>query len=82
MWSKKHLLQWRTFHQVGGVPNSSKIKIGDVLLLQEDVTPQHTWKRARVEELILGCGEKVRTSVLRTNGRTSPNLCSRLSPVG
>ncbi|GFX67708.1 hypothetical protein TNCV_3934491 [Trichonephila clavipes] len=52
----------------------------DVILLQEDVTHQHTWKRARVENLIFGCDEKVRTSVLRTNGRTSLNLYRWLSP--
>ncbi|GFX03412.1 DUF5641 domain-containing protein [Trichonephila clavipes] len=69
-WSKKYLLQLRTFHQVCGNQNSFKIRIGDVVLLQEDVTPRDTWKRARMEELILGRDEKVRTSVLRTNGHT------------
>ncbi|GFS66158.1 integrase catalytic domain-containing protein [Trichonephila inaurata madagascariensis] len=38
--------------------------------LQEDVTPRHTWKRARVEELILSHDEQVRTCVLLANGCT------------
>ncbi|GFR30167.1 hypothetical protein TNCT_376441 [Trichonephila clavata] len=52
--------------------NSSKIRIGDVVLLQEAVPPRSTWKRAQVEELILGRDEKVRICVLRTNRRTRP----------
>ncbi|GFY77877.1 DUF5641 domain-containing protein [Trichonephila inaurata madagascariensis] len=37
-WSKEYLLQLRTFHQVLGNQSSSKIRIRDVVLLQEDVT--------------------------------------------
>ncbi|GFR01639.1 integrase catalytic domain-containing protein [Trichonephila clavata] len=69
-WSKDYLLQLRTFDQVLGNQNSSKIRIGDVVLLQENVPPRHTWNRARVDQLILGRDEKVRTCVLRANGRT------------
>ncbi|GFQ77167.1 DUF5641 domain-containing protein [Trichonephila clavata] len=39
-WSKKeYLLQLCTFRQARGNQNSSKIRIGDVVLLQVDVTP-------------------------------------------
>ncbi|GFX71872.1 hypothetical protein TNCV_1442961 [Trichonephila clavipes] len=56
--------------RVRGNENSSQIQIGDVVLLQEGVTPRHTWKKARVEELILSRDEEVRTSVLRADKRT------------
>ncbi|GFY47889.1 hypothetical protein TNIN_103521 [Trichonephila inaurata madagascariensis] len=52
-----------------GNPKSSKLRIGDVVLLQEDISPLHTWKTVRLEELIFGRNEKVRTCAMRTNGR-------------
>ncbi|XP_035216694.1 uncharacterized protein LOC118190116 [Stegodyphus dumicola] len=71
MWkNRQHLMDLRTFHQVRNPSETNKIRKGDIVLLQEDVRPRHTWKKARVEELILGRDKRVRTCVLRTNGHT------------
>ncbi|GFS42139.1 integrase catalytic domain-containing protein [Trichonephila inaurata madagascariensis] len=49
-WSKEYLLQLLTSHQVRGSQNSYKIRFGDVVLLQENVTPpdtpgkEHEWR--------------------------------------
>ena len=66
-WTKEYLLELRTYHQVrqpyGG---ETLCRVGDVVLLQEEVRPRHMWKRGRVEELRPGRDGKVRTVILRT----------------
>ncbi|KFM70593.1 hypothetical protein X975_21762, partial [Stegodyphus mimosarum] len=69
-WQKEYLMDLRAFHQVRNPSETNKISKRDIVLLQEDVRPRHTWKKARVEELILGRDKKVRTCVLRINGHT------------
>jgi len=46
---------------------STKFRIGDVALLQEEVRSRHMWKRARIEQLIPGRNGILRTVVLRTS---------------
>jgi hypothetical protein len=66
-WTKEYLLELRTYHQVrqpyGG---ETRCRVGDVVLLQEEVRPRHMWKRGRVEELRPGRDGKVITVILRT----------------
>ena len=69
-WQQEYVMDLRTFHQVRKPPKVNEIRVGDIVLLQEDVRPRHTWKKARVEELILGRDQRVRTCVLRCNGHT------------
>ena len=54
-WEKEYLLHLRNFHEVSQ-PNkrSGKVRVGDIVLLQEDRRPRHMWKKARVEELKVG----------------------------
>nr|XP_015925386.2 uncharacterized protein LOC107453192 [Parasteatoda tepidariorum] len=68
-WSKDYLLQLRSFHQVRNIQKSSHVRVGDIVLLHEDVRPRHTWKRALVTGLIKGRDEKVRTCTLRSDGK-------------
>ncbi|KFM75934.1 hypothetical protein X975_01018, partial [Stegodyphus mimosarum] len=64
IWQKEYLMNLCTFHQVRNPSETNKIRKGGIVLLQEDVRPRHTWKKARVEELILGRDKKVRTYIL------------------
>ena len=65
-WQREYLTTLRSFHEVRQQHASTKFRIGDVALLQEEVRPRHMWKRARIEQLIQGRDGKIRTVVLRT----------------
>jgi hypothetical protein len=44
----------------------TKLGIGDVALLQEEVRPRHMWRRTLIEQLTEGRDGRIRTVVLRT----------------
>ncbi|XP_015905556.1 uncharacterized protein [Parasteatoda tepidariorum] len=67
-WSNEYLLQLRSFHQVRNQDNIINIRIGDIVLLQEDVRPRHIWKKARVVNLHEGRDGKIRSCELIVNG--------------
>ncbi|XP_071037838.1 uncharacterized protein [Parasteatoda tepidariorum] len=69
-WQRVYLMDLRTFHHVKNPPKRTEIWVGDVVLWQEDVRTRHTWRKARVESVILGRDSKARTSILRVNGQT------------
>ena len=51
----EYLMELRSFHAVSQPKGKSgKVRIGDIVLLQDDRRPRHMWKRARVEELKVG----------------------------
>ena len=67
-WTKEYLLELRSFHEVQRpVGNVAQLRLGDVILIQEDARPRHLWGRARIEELRKGRDGQVRTVVLLTN---------------
>ncbi|GFQ78899.1 integrase catalytic domain-containing protein [Trichonephila clavata] len=68
-WSKEYLLQLRSFHQVRNKDSTINIRVGDIVLLQEDIRPRHMWKKARVMNLHQGRDGKIRSCELRVNGR-------------
>ncbi|XP_042895210.1 uncharacterized protein [Parasteatoda tepidariorum] len=68
-WSKDYLLQLRSFHQVRNIQKSFHARVGDIVLLHEDVRPRHTWKRGLVTGLIKGRDGKVRTCTLCSEGK-------------
>jgi hypothetical protein len=43
-----------------------RFRVGDVVLLQEDVRPRHMWKRGLIEDLRPGRDGKTSTVILRT----------------
>ena len=65
-WQREYLTTLRSFHEVRQQQASTKLRRGDVALLQEDVRPRHMWKRAVIEQLIEGRDGMIRTVVLRT----------------
>ena len=70
-WTKEYLLELRNFHEVQRpVGKIAQLRLGDVVLIQEDVRPRHLWGRARIEELRKGWDGQVRMVVLRrSDGR-------------
>jgi hypothetical protein len=67
-WTKEYLLEPRNFHEVQRpVGKAAQLRLGDVVLIQEDVRPRHLWGRERIEELRRGRDGQVRTVVLRTS---------------
>ncbi|GFQ69957.1 DUF5641 domain-containing protein [Trichonephila clavata] len=68
-WSKEYLLQLRSFHQVRNKDSTINIRVGDIVLLQEDIRPRHMWKKARVMNLHQGRDGKIRSCELSVNGR-------------
>jgi hypothetical protein len=54
-WTKEYLLELRNFHEAQRpVGKTTQLRLGDVVLIQEDVRPRHLWGRACVEELRKG----------------------------
>jgi len=54
-WQREYLLQLRTYHEVRGPAlQGPKLKVGDIVLLQEDRMPRQMWKKAQMDELIPG----------------------------
>jgi hypothetical protein len=53
-WQREYLKALSSFHEVRQQRASTKLRIGDVALLVEEVRPRHMWKRARIEQLIQG----------------------------
>ncbi|GFQ96281.1 integrase catalytic domain-containing protein [Trichonephila clavata] len=53
-WRKEYFLQLRSFHRVRNKDSTINIRVGDIVLLQEDVQPWHMWKKARVMNLHQG----------------------------
>ena len=47
-----------------------KLKVGDIVLLQEERMPRQMWKKARIDELIPGRDAQFRTVKLRLPDRT------------
>jgi hypothetical protein len=70
-WKKEYLLEFRNFHEVQRpVGKTAQLRLGDVVLIQEEVRPGHLWGRARIEELRKGRNDQVRTVVLqKSDGR-------------
>jgi hypothetical protein len=81
-WEKEYLMELRSFHVISRPKGRSvKVRIGDVVLLQEDRRPRHMWKKARVEELKAGRDGAIRTAVLRgANGTILVRLIQLVIP--
>ena len=70
-WKKEYLLQLRNYHEVN-TPRKGQHppRIGDIVLLQEDIRPRHIWKKGRIVELRQGRDGKIRTVILQQSDGT------------
>jgi hypothetical protein len=63
-WEKEYLQEFRNFHEVSQTnKRSGKVRVGDIVLLQEDRRPRHMWTEAREMELMVGRDGAKRTAV-------------------
>jgi hypothetical protein len=62
----EYLTPFRSFHEVRQQQASTRLRKGDVALLQEDVRPRRMWRRALNEQLKEGRDGMIRTVVLCT----------------
>ena len=64
---REYLLELRSFHRVRQTTGrTATFRVGDMVLLQEDLRPRHLWRRARIQELVQGRDGQVRTVLLQT----------------
>jgi len=74
-WIKEYLLELRSFHEVQRpVEKTAQLRLGDVILIQEDVHPIHLRGQTRIEELGKGQDRtgrdgQVRRVVLRMSNK-------------
>jgi hypothetical protein len=65
-WKKEYLLQLRNYNEVKRPPGEHhKFRVGDVILVQEDIQPRQMWKIARIEDVHQGKDWKIWTVTLR-----------------
>lgn len=68
------MAELREHHRLGRQsPQDTPIAVGDVVLLHDDSNPRGFWKLARVQELLTGRDQKVRSAVVSVpakGGRT------------
>jgi len=70
-WQREYLLQLRSYHEVRRPARQRpKLKVGDIVLLQEEKMPRQMWKKAQIYELIPGHDGQIRTVKLRLPDRT------------
>jgi hypothetical protein len=61
----------RIYHEVRRpIRKGPKLKLGDIVLLQQERMPRQMWKKARIDELIPGRDCLFRTVKLRLTDRT------------
>jgi hypothetical protein len=70
-WQREYVLQLRTYHEVRRPARQGpKFKVGDIVLLQEERTLRHMWKKARIDELLQGRDGRIRRDSLLLPDRT------------
>ncbi|KAJ8872961.1 hypothetical protein PR048_026577 [Dryococelus australis] len=47
-WKREYLSLLKNYHEVKGQQRQHKLRVGDIVLLQDDTKPRHMWKRARI----------------------------------
>ena len=70
-WQREYLLQLRAYHEVRRpARHGPRFKVGDIVPLQEERTPRHMWKKARIDELLQWRDGRIRTVSLLLPDRT------------
>ncbi|XP_064479339.1 uncharacterized protein LOC135392562 [Ornithodoros turicata] len=80
-WKKEYLLELRSAHQFG-VCSPTNLTKGDVVLLQEDKSPRHLWRLARITQLYKGRDGKVRSCEVKlSSGNVTRRPVQLLFPL-
>jgi hypothetical protein len=71
-WKKEYLLDLRSYHEVHNSRRRlTACRVGDIVLLQDDVRLRHMRQRARIMETKPGRDGRVRTLILQTTKGTN-----------
>jgi hypothetical protein len=65
-WRKDYIFQLKSLHEVRNQEKGQIFKIGDIVLIMEDKLPRAAWKLAKIEEIVVGRDQKVRSLILKT----------------
>ena len=68
-WKKEYLLELRSAHCSSHVKRCTELKLGDVILVNEDKLPKHLWKMGRIKEVYIGRDGKVRSCLVMLPSR-------------
>jgi len=58
-----------------------KLKVGEIVLLQEERVPRQMWKNARIDELIPGRDRQIRTVKIRLSDRNMSRPVQMVIPL-
>ncbi len=70
-WKREYLTGLREQSILKQKNCSRDISVGDIVLLKKDSTSRCMWKLAKVEELLLGTGGKVRSAIVKVSNNDS-----------
>ena len=68
-WKKEYLLELRSAHCSSHVKRCTELKLGDVILVNEDKLPKHLRKMGRIKEVYIGRDGKVRSCLVMLPSR-------------
>jgi len=69
-WSREYLLELRESHRCQAAKDRPPIKVGDVVLLEDQDNPHGFWRLAQVEKLLTGKDDQVRGPEVRVSTLT------------
>ena len=77
-WSRDYLLELRETHRLKHERNStSSIKLGDIVLIQDEHLPRSRWRTGRVKELIRSKDNTVRGALITVSNKDKTGLLRR-----
>ena len=76
-WSSEYLVDLREHHKVSIRKDETKVKVGDVVLVEEDNKKRGQWKMGVVEQLIVGQDKEVRGATVRLITKGKPVSLNR-----
>ncbi len=78
---KEYMTALREHHQAMKGPFEESIKVGDIVLIEDEMEPRNHWKLAVIERIFVSADDKTRSAAVRTaNGLTSRPI-TKLYPL-
>ncbi|GFS90530.1 uncharacterized protein TNCV_4097311 [Trichonephila clavipes] len=80
-WKKQYLLDLRTAHSVKNPETHPELKIGDVVLIEENTKNKLLWNLGKIERTLPGRDNKTRCYELKTNDGLLKRTVQHLYPL-
>ena len=71
---KEYVLALQETHSYSSHKNrraACSLKVGDLIIIKEDIIPRLSWKRGVVDQLVTGHDSAVRGAIIRTKSKTA-----------